>query len=149
MYLTGWRENIFSLFKKSNCKIVRNDFNGTSVMQTYLTMIQFESAHIYLQWGVGTSLKCDWQAAETVETDAVKPCLPGWPLKWSGPLYTFQSHETFIVCPTWVHLPCSLAGGELFKNLQLMTSLLPKILFFLSKAITNPWSVAALPLTQP
>lgn len=84
-------------------------------MQTYTLLVQFGGGPHMLQWGVGTSLKCDWRAAEAVETDAVEAMPPGLALKWSGPLYTFQSHETFMV----VHLSPSsiqqLGGGNFLK----------------------------------
>lgn len=50
-----------------------------------------------LQWGVSTLLKYDWRAVEVVEVDAVEAMSPWLALKWSGPLYTFQSHEIILV----------------------------------------------------
>ena len=56
--------------------------------------------------------------------------MPPWlALKWSGPLYTFQSHEIFMVGYLSPSSTQQLGGGkggrgeELFKNLYLMTSL--------------------------
>ena len=65
-----------------------------------------------LQWGVGTSLKCDWRAAEAVETDAVEAMPPWLALKWSGPLYTFQSHEIFMAVYLSPSSTQQLGGGR-------------------------------------
>ena len=72
------------------------DFNETSVMQPYTLLVQFGGPRM-LQWGVSTSLKYDWRAVEVVEVDAVEAVPPWLALKWSGPLCTFQSHETLAV----------------------------------------------------
>ena len=47
-----------------------------------------------------------------VETDAMEAMPPWLALKWSGPLYTFQSHEIFMVVYLSPSSTQQLGGGK-------------------------------------
>ena len=74
-----------------------------------------------LQWGVSASLKYDWWAVEVVETDAMEAMPPWLALKWSRPLYTFQSHEIFMAVYLSPSSTQQLGGGGVGNFLKIYT----------------------------